>query len=361
MNKKKNIFTGSDCPSPEVLHSYLMNNLSKEEKHMVEEHLIDCMMCSDELEGLASMKDPEILSEYAEEIQQDLGISEVRKIRFRPVYQLAVAVAILFIVAGTIFLTEYLSDNGTSEMVSQQMEEPDKEKASPAIGRSQEKAAEETAVEEVVSSDQESGKGMKKSDEVVEMKADIPEKDIAQEEEVIIEEEAEVSDRIILEVAAEEDAMGMQAEGAGINDEVDGAVIMGKDEKKDMVMQELTGQKSRSASKKSGKSKGQDFTISTTPAVDSAAIYYNLKQHEKAINYLKDILKNNKGNEKALYEMALNYFATDDYKRSMKYISRLTELESSEYSDECEALLHSIIEKSSKYRAMAEKLLDSIR
>lgn len=361
MNRKKNIFATSDCPSPEVLQNYLNNTLSKEEKRQVEEHLIDCEMCSDELEGLASMKDIEKLPEIIDDIQQELGISEAKKIRLRPVYQLAAAIAVLFIVAGSIFLTEYLSDNGTTEMVSQTVEETDNEKVSPVKEKSIAKTSRESKIEdEVVSSEKDSGKGMKRSDEIPEVKPEVAVEEINQKDVNVPEENPAVENGIIIVEEKDNDALVLEVEGAGITGDAEEVVFRGE-KKNDMVMEEVTGQKSRASYNKSSRSKGQEFTLSTAPSADSASIYYNLKQHQKAIEYLKASLKYDKENDKILYELALNYFAIDDYKKSLKYISKLYETENPAYNDDCEALLRSIIEKSSKYRSRAEKLLDSIR
>ncbi len=329
MNKKKNIFAGSDCLSQKVLQDYLNDKLSNEEKRIVEEHLIDCILCTDELEGLASMKDRRKLEGIVDSIQQELGVSDGRRLRIRPAFQLAAAIAVIFIVTGTIFLVDYLSDNGTREMISQSMED----KTSPENTVTEKHEPKETY----------------KTQPATNVEDDINAEEIVEEEE------------LIHELDLENDIVAFEAEGAGVGEEIEGAVLGDKNEKKAIVIQEIAGQKSRKVFSKSNSSKGQDHTLSGTSKIDSAAIYNNLKQYDKAIEYLQGLLKYDKRNEKVLYELALNYYEINDYKRSLKYTSRLLEMRSGGYDKECETLLNSIIFKSSKYRSRAEKLLDSIK
>ncbi len=52
MSNLDNILSHSDCLKQEQLQHYLENKLEKEEVYSIEIHLIDCMFCSDALEGL---------------------------------------------------------------------------------------------------------------------------------------------------------------------------------------------------------------------------------------------------------------------------------------------------------------------
>ncbi len=358
MNKKKNIFAGSDCPDTEVLLAYMNNSLSREEKHRVEEHLVDCEMCSDELEGLAAMGDTEKLPGIVDDIQQELGISEVKRFRIRPVYQLAAAVAVIFIVAGTIFLTEYLSDNGTSDIVSQAIKEKSVKGPSDLPDKSGEIAkGPEVKAEEKMAKKELSGKGMERSEEMAEVKVEVQEEAVA-ETAGKEKEQPKVSEMEVAEPVTDDIEIVMELDGAGVEKE---ELVFGANDKDEMIMDEMAGEKSRAVYQKSAKSEGELISITAGSDVDSAAVYYNMREHEKAINFLKNILKKDKENEKAMYEMALNYFELDDYKRSLKFISKTLEINETEYRDECELLLLAIISESSKYKSRAEKMLDSIK
>ncbi len=49
----KFLFNETGCIRKDQLLAYRDHKLSGNEKHEVEEHLVDCMLCSDALEGLA--------------------------------------------------------------------------------------------------------------------------------------------------------------------------------------------------------------------------------------------------------------------------------------------------------------------
>jgi len=55
--KHHTIFSQSECLSEEQMYAYIDNKLSAKEKHMVENHLADCELCSDALEGFMQMSD----------------------------------------------------------------------------------------------------------------------------------------------------------------------------------------------------------------------------------------------------------------------------------------------------------------
>ncbi len=53
----KNIFASSECLTLDQLTAYVENNLPEAERFRVEKHLVDCELCSDAVEGLASSPD----------------------------------------------------------------------------------------------------------------------------------------------------------------------------------------------------------------------------------------------------------------------------------------------------------------
>lgn len=53
----RNIFASSECLTLDQLTAYVENNLPKAERFRVEKHLVDCELCSDAVEGLASSSD----------------------------------------------------------------------------------------------------------------------------------------------------------------------------------------------------------------------------------------------------------------------------------------------------------------
>jgi hypothetical protein len=66
------IFEETGCVRQEALISYRDNLLSDEDKHDVERHLVDCMLCSDALEGLAIGVSAAYLDEVRDEVRDTI-------------------------------------------------------------------------------------------------------------------------------------------------------------------------------------------------------------------------------------------------------------------------------------------------
>lgn len=76
MSELNNILSHSDCLSQKQIKAYLSNTLDKEQTHIVESHMADCMFCSDAIDGLAMLP--------AEENEQHIGDikSEIESLLF---------------------------------------------------------------------------------------------------------------------------------------------------------------------------------------------------------------------------------------------------------------------------------------
>jgi len=113
------IFSASDCPSHQQLLDYLFNRLTDMEKHRVEAHLIDCAMCSDELEGLAAMKNPEELPDIVAEIESGIKLHRSRRIPVYIRYVMATAALILLMV-GAYFIFPFVVKKEHPPLVSEE-------------------------------------------------------------------------------------------------------------------------------------------------------------------------------------------------------------------------------------------------
>ncbi len=71
-NNTNKIFSKSECISSDILKEYILKKLSDNEKRRVEEHLIDCQMCRDELEGLENFKSIESAEKTVENINSKI-------------------------------------------------------------------------------------------------------------------------------------------------------------------------------------------------------------------------------------------------------------------------------------------------
>jgi hypothetical protein len=73
MKSHNNIFTQTGCIRKEILLAYKDDMLGQKEKHEVEEHLIDCHLCSEALEGLALITGTIILDDLNQELKTRLS------------------------------------------------------------------------------------------------------------------------------------------------------------------------------------------------------------------------------------------------------------------------------------------------
>lgn len=83
MNNLNNkfVFKESGCISSEVLLRYRDNKLSGVEQHSVEEHLVDCVLCNEALEGLALVSDTSVLDSLKRDITTMLNPAPIKSIR----------------------------------------------------------------------------------------------------------------------------------------------------------------------------------------------------------------------------------------------------------------------------------------
>lgn len=114
------IFSDSGCPSSDDLRSYLDNRLTDEEKHRIEAHLADCELCSDELEGLSLLSDPDQLPAIVEELDQRIAARRFRILRLRPRLILAAAAALAVLLISVIFIFRFVVLPHQESLLSEQ-------------------------------------------------------------------------------------------------------------------------------------------------------------------------------------------------------------------------------------------------
>lgn len=125
------IFSETGCISKETMYKYLDGKLDGRDKHLVEKHLTDCELCSDELEGLSYIKDRERAGAIVEELKQEIREKTGKKNRgiiffdFNTKRAVAAAAAII-IIAGSVYILSDITGNEQkqiSENVAAQPEE----------------------------------------------------------------------------------------------------------------------------------------------------------------------------------------------------------------------------------------------
>jgi len=75
MKEKNNIpYQNNECIPSEMLLRYLKGDLSGVERNRVERHVSSCPMCSDELEGLSQLKNPEQIDEISDSLNERIDL-----------------------------------------------------------------------------------------------------------------------------------------------------------------------------------------------------------------------------------------------------------------------------------------------
>jgi hypothetical protein len=105
-----NFFKTDVCLTPELLQKYLSNELEGEEFRRVENHLLDCDMCADAVEGW-SLAGAENIIPVTENLNRKIDNSGF-KITFRKVVYMVAAASVIFMLG--IFAYLQIQSNGTS-------------------------------------------------------------------------------------------------------------------------------------------------------------------------------------------------------------------------------------------------------
>ena len=121
-NNLHKIFSESGCPSSSTLQAYLDNKLSGNDKHLIEAHLVDCEMCSDELEGLSLLKDKEKLRDIVEEIKAQTTKKQAKVFHLNLRNRILAAAAVIVLVAGLVFIIKNVLVTEEKSYITQQYE-----------------------------------------------------------------------------------------------------------------------------------------------------------------------------------------------------------------------------------------------
>ncbi|NNM15865.1 MAG: hypothetical protein HKO56_04330 [Bacteroidia bacterium] len=135
-----NIFNSGACPSSEDLQQYIAGSVSESDANVIEQHLENCEMCSDALEGLQAFSSEGEISivtaELNKKVDELVGAKEQNKI-IAPWYKIAAVIALLVMVGGLLFINNQF---GTSnEQIFSEHYEPfekkEEVKANPPVKR----------------------------------------------------------------------------------------------------------------------------------------------------------------------------------------------------------------------------------
>ena len=124
MQENNNIFDeSSGCIRQDALLEYLQGKLSGKERNLVEKHLLECEMCSDELEGLSNLSEPERIAEIETELNSMVDKRTAPRILWlnpKVIYRVA-AVAVLTIGVSTLLYYFVLKTTPSTMMSESQM------------------------------------------------------------------------------------------------------------------------------------------------------------------------------------------------------------------------------------------------
>ncbi len=134
MNNKTNIKDTSNCFSQEFLLKYINDELSDAENSIVENHIKDCNICSDIVDGLLMMENPNEIIEIANSLNVAIDLKTKKKKRVFGMDILAframAAIFLLLLASGTfLFINNMLTNvqidevNEFSQLESESLEE----------------------------------------------------------------------------------------------------------------------------------------------------------------------------------------------------------------------------------------------
>jgi len=108
LNKANILFNSSECPSEQTLRDYQAGILSTEKNRLVENHLADCEMCSDYVEGLSLLTNADELDNEAQLIVARINKRTSKK---NKIWLYAIAASLLLAIAFTTFILLFPSKN----------------------------------------------------------------------------------------------------------------------------------------------------------------------------------------------------------------------------------------------------------
>lgn len=112
------------CISSQEMLDYTQGILSFQEQHRIEKHLLDCEFCSDALEGVQMIENPNSLLAIEEELNLEIDSitseeDEKNEAKVRVLFPWRMAAAIVLIFISTFTLWMVIPKNSTQELMSE--------------------------------------------------------------------------------------------------------------------------------------------------------------------------------------------------------------------------------------------------
>ncbi|MBN1198814.1 MAG: tetratricopeptide repeat protein [Bacteroidales bacterium] len=293
------IFSDSGCPSSDDLRAYLDNRLTDEEKHRIEAHLADCELCSDELEGLSLLSDPDRLPAIVEELEQRVAARKVRILRLRPRLILASAAALAALLISAIFIFRFvvlphekslLTEQPSASLKSVDSARPMPVKTFKEVIQRKAITTKEKRVEE------ETGNA---SDAPLQIALEVPE------------------DLTSSEMAEAAESLDLVASGMGQNAEMEGI----KEDTDFKEVSQIGGVGLYRKSMIKEPDLGEERAMKMSRAMD----LFNALDYGEAARMFQELLREEPANYKALYHLAMCYAKMNEPKKALKTLERVLE------------------------------------
>jgi hypothetical protein len=328
------IFEGSECPSHQMLQDYIDGKLSGKDKHMVEKHLIDCEMCSDELEGLSYLKDKNKLEGIVDEIKDHSHRKNNKTIRLFTNYRFVASAAVFLILAAIVVILQLNNKKENVPLVAEQTETVSKGDEEKERKREDIIVAEEPELiekEEKVIAKELPPKPQRTIIEVVE--------DDVESDDIIYESEID-ADAGIEEVPAMEDEVVVSQDIIVESKREKGAASKIKQPSKEKIQEsdlykaegeikEVTTITSRETKNAVSVSTEELHGLSSKRAASTdfgkAMEKFNAEKYKAAARMFSNIVKNDSTNFRAMYYAALSYKETNDNEKAIELLDKIIE------------------------------------
>lgn len=371
MKENSNIFDiNSGCIRHDVLLEYLKDRLSGKERNLVEKHLLECEMCSDELEGLSNLSVPERIVEIEAELNSLVDRRTSPRIFWlnpKVVYRVA-AVAVLTIGVSTLLYYFVLKTTPPTMMSESQK---------PTVSAEMSDSIAPHEVTSIPKDATERSESQKKESKLVERPATptIVANNMQIAEDVFIaDSEIEVFDTdekeavVLAEKVITADSAAIVSTNAAIAGQQADALRAASAEAKKEEMATVSEVAKLSKKAVVGFSQPQS-------TIESAMKNYNQKNYRAALNELNTLYSQGSTTDTVVYYRAMCYYNLKSFADAVVGFQLLSKKAESEFfydsqwyyalslvelgrNNEARSLLEAILKSDSPYRELATKKLE---
>ena len=382
-NNWDKIFEGYECPDNKMLQDYLDGKLPAKEKHQIERHLVDCEMCSDELEGLMLMNDRNKLDTIVEDIKTKSLRKHGRIIPFVRKYRVIAAAAVLVILAALVIVLQLSTESGQTKIVA------DKTEVKPEIPVTEIDTAEDNIMagsEEntrIIPPDEFVGKETQQTTIAMEIIQDKAEADhfedvvagVLSDKDALddVPEAGEIYNIVIAEEADNYEFHENKMAAAG-KSETSRSPVSSKSETAELNQVVITNKKAADVAVVESLSKKSAKRTATVSPIVKAMEKFDAGKFDAASGIFEEIIEKDSINFKALYYNALCYYELKNYDTAVHYLNKVLIKVENDYYQKAEikkaeililqnilpqakSLLDKIIQDNGEYKPEAEKLL----